>query len=83
MPISNPDQSWETPTIEVRIYCRGDLIESELCETEEDATSIVDYWSEFDSVRCEVDDLSFRHTPMDVLEPEPVQLTKESAEGGM
>ena len=60
-----------TPSIEVRIFRDGELLERVLCESEEDAAAVVERWSELDGVTCLVDDLSFHHTPEDVLEPEP------------
>ena len=47
------------------------LVDSEFCESEEQAALIVDEWSEHPGVTCEVDDLSIRHRPDDVLGPEP------------
>ncbi len=61
----------ETRTIEVRAFRHGALIHQELCESEEQATSIADEWSEFGDVSCEIDDLSIHHQPGDILEPEP------------
>jgi len=49
----------------VRVFRNGRLIHQELCESEEQAYLVVDEWSEFDGVRCEVDDLSVRHGPGD------------------
>lgn len=60
-----------TPSIEVRVFRGGDLIERQLCESEEEAAEVVDTWSEVEDVTCLVDDLSFHHTPDDVLSPEP------------
>jgi hypothetical protein len=68
---------WDTPRIEVRVYRHGDLIQRELCDTEEEATRVVDTWAEMDDVTCEVDDLTTRHQPGDVLEPEPAVLSDE------
>jgi hypothetical protein len=62
---------WDTPRIEVRVYRHGELVQRELCDSEEDANSVVETWSEFDDVICEVDDLTVRHGPEDVLAPEP------------
>lgn len=59
------------PSIEVRVFRDGDLIERQLCESDEEAADVVEKWSEFEDVTCLVDDLSFHHTPNDVLEPEP------------
>ncbi|MBK9180951.1 MAG: hypothetical protein IPM45_15560 [Acidimicrobiales bacterium] len=60
-----------SPTVEVRVFRRGDLVHRELCETEEEAALVVDEWSELDGVTCEVDDLSERHRGGDILEPLP------------
>jgi len=72
-----PEDQGETPTIEVRVYRGADLLNRELCESEEQAAQVVREWEEVDGVECEVDDLSFRHRPGDVLEPEPTELTNE------
>jgi hypothetical protein len=66
-----------TPSIEVRVYRHGDLIERRMCESEEEAAAVVEEWSELDDVSCLVDDLSFHHAPGDVLEPEPTEVTTE------
>lgn len=63
------------PTLEVRVYRDGLLVHSELCESEDEAALIVDAWSEQPGVTCEVDDLSIRHRPDDVLAPEPPEPT--------
>jgi len=60
----------ETPTVEVRVFRHGTLVHRELVESEEQAALVVDEWSELDGVRCEVDDLSIRHHPGEILEPE-------------
>lgn len=60
-----------TPSIEVRVFRDGDLIERQLCESDEEAAEVVEKWSEVEDVTCLVDDMSFHHTPNDVLEPEP------------
>lgn len=67
----------ETPTVEVRVYRHGDLVHRELCESEEQAALVIEEWSELDGVECEVDDLSVRHEPGDILEPEPAELLDE------
>lgn len=64
------DQRDEAPTIEVRVWRHGELVHTELCESEEQASLILEEWEELDGVRCEVDDLSVRHRPGDILEPE-------------
>jgi hypothetical protein len=69
--------SSDTPTIEVRVYRHDELIQRELCESEEQAAAVLEGWSELDDVRCEVDDLSFHHRPGDVLEPAPPEPVDE------
>lgn len=66
-----------TPTIEVSVFRHGELIERQLCESEEDAAALVEQWSELEDVTCLVDDLSFHHSPDDVLEPEPAEPVEE------
>ena len=69
------DQNDEMPTVEVRVWRHGELVHTELCESEEQASLILEEWQELDGVRCEVDDLSVSHHPGDILEPgepEPV-----------
>jgi len=67
----------EAPTIEVRVFRHGVLIQQELCESEEQALLVVDEWAELDGVECEVDDLSVHHRAGDILEPEPAELRDE------
>jgi hypothetical protein len=64
----------ETPVIEVRVFRHGELVHRELCESEEQAALVVDEWAELDGVECEVDDLTVRHGPDDILAPEPAEL---------
>lgn len=59
------------PTVEVRVFRHGALVHRELCESEAEAAQIADWWSELEGVTVEVDDLSVRHRPGDVLEPDP------------
>jgi hypothetical protein len=68
---------WETPRIEVRVYRRGELVQRELCDSEEDAREVVESWSEQEEVTCEVDSLTTRHHPEDVLAPEPALLVDD------
>jgi hypothetical protein len=68
---SRPQDHGETPTIEVRVFRDGQLVERELCESEDQAALAVEAWAEVEGVEFEVDDLSIRHRPGDVLEPEP------------
>jgi len=65
------DEAGESPTVEVRVWRGDELVHRQLCETAEDAAAIVDYWSEIDGVRCEVDDLAVRHRSDQILEPGP------------
>ena len=67
----------DAPTTEVRVFRHGELVHQELCESEEQASLVVDEWSELDGVFCEVDDLSVRHRPGDILEPEPATLNED------
>ena len=67
----------ETPTIEVRVYRGDEIVHRQLCESEEAATAEVTRWAEVDGVTCEVDDLSFRHTAGDILEPGPADLPQD------
>jgi hypothetical protein len=67
----------ETPTVEVRVFQYGRLVHQELCESDEQAALVVEEWSELEGVECEVDDLSSRHGPGDVLASEPAELAGE------
>ena len=67
---TNFSAQWdEAPTIEVRVYRDGELISRELCESEDEASLIVETWTELEGVTCEVDDLSAGHHADEVLEP--------------
>ena len=57
-----------SPSIEVRVYWRGNLVDRTLCESDEEAAEVVHGWTDLDGVTCEVDDLTFRHRPGDVFE---------------
>lgn len=70
---SRPQDHGETPTIEVRVYRDGRLAERELYESDDQAALAVEAWSEIEGVECEVDDLTIRHYPGDILEPEPAE----------
>ncbi len=66
---TNFSEQWDgAPTIEVRVYRGGELISRELCESEDEASLIVDTWTELEGVRCEVDDLSAGNHPDEILE---------------
>lgn len=75
-PLTTPDpivlaEVADSPTVEVRVWRDDALIHRQLCESAEDAASIVDHWSEIEGVRCEVDDLAVRHHPDQILDPQP------------
>jgi hypothetical protein len=72
------DEAQETPTVEVRVYRHGELVHRELCESEEQAALVIEEWSEQDGIECEVDDLSVRHDPGDILGPEPAELGEDA-----
>jgi hypothetical protein len=72
-----------SPTIEVRVYRYGTLVAQTLCESDEEAAIAVDEWSEVDGVECEVDDLTFRHRPGDVFEPQPLDLRSDEVVPGV
>ena len=64
----------EAPTIEVVAFRDGHEIGRELCDTPEEAAEAVEQWSDQQGVVCNVDDISVRHAPPDILDslPEPV-----------
>lgn len=72
------EQPGDAPTMVVRVFRNGELVSEELCESEEDALVVVESWQEQEGVRCEVDDLTVRHRPGDILEPEPALLDDEA-----
>lgn len=72
--MADPGNVEEYPTIEVRVYQHGRLLRRELVESEEAAAIVLDIWSELEGVHCEVDDLTVRHAPGQVLEPDPALL---------
>ena len=75
--MSEPYDPASTPSIEVRVFRHGELIERHLCESDEEAAVLVEQWSEVEDVNCFVDDLSFHHRVGDVLEPEPAEPADE------
>jgi hypothetical protein len=80
--VTDEQQQDEAPTIEVRVFRNGELVHTELCESEEQASLVVDEWSELDGVQCEVDDLTIRHRPGDILEPGEAITTDDYTNGG-
>jgi len=67
----------ETPTIEVRVWRHGALVHRELCESEEQAASVVEAWSELEGTECELDDLTVHHRPGDIAEPDRAEVHDE------
>ena len=53
-----PADFGESPTLEVRAYREGKLLERAFCETEQEAADVVAAWEELEGVECVVDDLS-------------------------
>lgn len=53
-----PAEFGETPTVEVRIYRHGELIDTQLCETVDEAAALVASKEETPGIECEVEDLS-------------------------
>lgn len=66
-----PEEKEERPCIEVRVFVDGRLVHEQRCESEEEASSVVERWSELEGSEFEVDDLSTRHRAGEILEPEP------------
>ena len=64
-----------TPTLEVRVYRDGALVQRVLCESEEDAVATVEAAEEELGVKCEVDDLSAQHHDVDDLDVERTDIT--------
>jgi hypothetical protein len=56
------------PTLEVLIYHDGAIVQRELCESEDEASAIVDSWADREGVVCQVEDLR-RSADPGVLEP--------------
>lgn len=67
----SPNRDWDNPTLEVRIYRDGELTQRERVETEEEATALVETWSDVEGVRCEVVDLTRDAEPSGILDPRP------------
>jgi hypothetical protein len=68
----------ETPTVEVRVYEHGTLVEQVLCESLDDAADVVATWEEHEGFTCEVEELAEHHAPNDVLAPEPEDVLAEA-----
>ena len=65
-----PRQPGDVASVEVRLYRNGDLVHRQLCESAEEAGSLVEQWAERGITRVDIDDLSTRHEPGEILEPE-------------
>lgn len=68
-----------TPTLEVRIYRDGALVQRELCESDEEANSVVDAWSEVEGIRFEIEDLARSTGAGGVLDPQPWEVDADDA----
>jgi len=47
----------ESPTVEVRVWRRGQVIHRELCDSLEVAAEVMDDWLELEGTTCEAKDL--------------------------
>jgi hypothetical protein len=65
-----PRQPGDAAPVEVRLYRGDDLAHRQLCESAEEAASLVEQWADRGITRVDVDDLSTRHEPGEILEPE-------------
>jgi hypothetical protein len=77
--MSTMETYWDSPSFEVCVYRDGELVERELCETEDDAADAVDAWSEVDGVVCRVQDLSAADPAPGLLDPLPWEVDADSA----
>lgn len=59
----------ETPSVEVQVFRDGKLVYRTLCDSEDEASCVIDEWSDQEGVTFQVDDLSVRHRPGEILEP--------------
>ena len=57
------------PTLEVRVYDHERLWGREFCGSAEDATAVVERWSDVANLFVVADDLSTKHEPDDILAP--------------
>ena len=58
-----PPQSDVGPTVEVVVFQHGREVARQVCESTEEASSIVEWWNEQDGTECRVDDLSIHMVP--------------------
>jgi hypothetical protein len=73
-----PDELGTTPTVEVIVYRDGAVVHRELCATDADASAVADQWNELGAIECQIEDLSVRHGPTDVLEPTEGELSDDA-----
>lgn len=59
----------DNPTVEVLVYRNDVLVDTELCESAEQAALVLDSWSDVDGIRCEIADLLAGSAPNDLFEP--------------
>jgi hypothetical protein len=65
------------PTIEVRIFRNDQLLVRTLCESEQEAATVVEQWSDVENVYVLVDDLSVHHSPEDILAPDELSISDD------
>ena len=81
MTSGEPRQPGDVAPVEVRLYRNGDLAHRQLCESAEEAGSVVEQWAERGITRVDIDDLSSHHTPEEILEPERFVDVTDSDDG--
>ena len=77
--MSEPQREGSTPTLEVRVVRDGVVVQRELCESEEEASAVVETWSDVEGVACEVEDLTRDHGQGGVLDPRPWEVDADDA----
>lgn len=65
-----PIQPGDAAPVELRLYRDGSLALRQLCESPDEAARLVQEWADQGLSRVEIDDLSSRHEPDEILEPE-------------
>ena len=68
------------PAVEVRVLRDGVLVARELCENDQEASAVVEAWSDEEGITVEVDDLARDAERTGVLEPRPWEV--DAAEPG-
>ena len=77
MPEISPEYGGETPSVEVRVYRDGRLIERELCEDSERVTACSMRGRRSTESNARSTTSRARHRPGDVLEPESEEVDVE------